>query len=768
MKGRTKMKKISSILMMSFCMVMVLLFAVPMKTEAANVTNGTLGDNGGIQWTYEADTKTLTVTGEDTGLYDWSSGEYYSVFVGICPDVETIIMKNCKLYDEDCDFLFADLSKVHTITFDNFDTSQVTSMYSMFYGCSSLTNLDVSSINTSQVTNMCQMFFGCSSLTDLDLSNFDTSKVTTMSSMFKKCTKLGNLDVSNFDTSQVTDMSDMFSGCSSLADLGVSGFNTSNVTAMDMMFCECSVLEHLDVSDFDTSKVTTMWWMFSGCGALKDLDVSGFNTSQVTDMAWMFDACSSLTALDVSGFDTSKVTDMRGMFGDCSSVTVLDVSGFNTSQVTGMSHMFGGCSGVTVLDVSGFDTSKVTDMSGMFSDCSGVTALDVSGFDTSKVEDLALMFSNCSGVSALNVSGFNTSNTTDMSFMFNKCSKLTNLNINNFDTSQVTDMMQMFYGCSGLSSLDLSNFEITQIEDNFELYDMLGACDALTTIKTPKAMSGGLVINLPGIYADSKQNKTLVITNAHSNNTLVKSRDVDEDLVAFVERMFTVALERDADADGLLFYVEKLLAGDSNGACLAESFLCSPEFKNKNHDNAQYVNVLYATFFDREPAEEEVSYWVGKINEGQSRAFVLSGFVNSVEFDNLCAEYGISRGYMYQDGKPANPGLGRFAERLYTCVLGRAGEKDGIEYWTLQIAGGACTPKDAAKGFFNSKEYVNKQTTNEEYVENLYATFMDRGAGADEISYHVGRLTSGTSRDDVLEGFANAPEFENIMKSFGL
>ena len=40
-------------------------------------------------------------------------------------------------------------------------------------------------LNTSQVTNMSKMFFDCSSLTSLDVSSFDTSKVRNMEWMFR-------------------------------------------------------------------------------------------------------------------------------------------------------------------------------------------------------------------------------------------------------------------------------------------------------------------------------------------------------------------------------------------------------------------------------------------------------------------------------------------------------------------------------------------------------------------------------------------------------
>ena len=61
---------------------------------------------------------------------------------------------------------FYKLSALTTIEgLENLKTSEVTDMSFMFYGCSSLTSLNVSNFNTSSVTNMSDMFAGCSSLT---------------------------------------------------------------------------------------------------------------------------------------------------------------------------------------------------------------------------------------------------------------------------------------------------------------------------------------------------------------------------------------------------------------------------------------------------------------------------------------------------------------------------------------------------------------------------------------------------------------------------
>ena len=66
---------------------------------------------------------------------------------------------------------------------------------------------------------MGSMFYDCTDLTTLDLSSFNTSSVTDMSSMFSYCSRLTTLDVSSFNTSSVTDMSIMFYGCSNLTTI---------------------------------------------------------------------------------------------------------------------------------------------------------------------------------------------------------------------------------------------------------------------------------------------------------------------------------------------------------------------------------------------------------------------------------------------------------------------------------------------------------------------------------------------------------------------
>ena len=135
------------------------------------------------------------------------------------------------------------------------DTSNVTSMSSMFDSCSSLTSLDLSNFNTSKVTDMSAMFNGCSSLTSLDLSNFDTSNVTSMYEMFNGCSSLTTLDLSNFDTSKVTNINEMFNACSSLKDVYITveatlNKLTNNLTSQGTKYIPSSATIHYNGVDY--------------------------------------------------------------------------------------------------------------------------------------------------------------------------------------------------------------------------------------------------------------------------------------------------------------------------------------------------------------------------------------------------------------------------------------------------------------------------------------------------------------------------------------
>ena len=232
-----------------------------------------------------------------------------------------------------------DCSQATTLDLSNFDTSKVTDMTLMFFE-SAATTLDLSSFDVRNVTDMSYMFYYSQATKIIFGDNFNTSKVTNMTSMFSN-SKATVLDLSNFDTRNVTDMNTMFSNSKATKIIFGDNFNTSKVTNMSQMFSSSKVTE-LDLSNFDTSNVTDMNAMFQ-FSKIKSLDLSSFNTSKVTNMSYMFNT-SEIISIDLSSFDTSNVTNMYGMFNESASLKSIYTSNkFNTSNVTNSSNMFYRC-----------------------------------------------------------------------------------------------------------------------------------------------------------------------------------------------------------------------------------------------------------------------------------------------------------------------------------------------------------------------------------------------------------------------------------------
>lgn len=379
-----------------------------------------------------------------------------------------------------CRGWFSSCSSLKTVEgLANLNTEAVTDMNSMFYYCTSLKSLDLSTFNTANVTDMSGMFFSCDSLVSLNVSGFNTSKVTKMDNMFNTCPQLLALDVSSFNTENVTSMDRMFTYCKKLKTLDLKNFDTRKVTSMDYLFNYCQELTSLDVSSFNTENLKSMDYMFAYCLELLSLDVSNFNTQNVTSMQGMFYFCTKLPSIDVSKFDTRNVKSLSYLFGQCNELASVDVSHFNTQNVTDLSSMFCYCRSLAAVDVTNFDTRNVTDMSGLFNGCNKFTSLDVSNFDTRNVENMNAMFADCSKLTTLDVSNFDTRKVESMQNMFIYCNELTSLDVTNFDTRNTKMMGGMFQDCKKITTLDLSNFNTKQV---YNMKYMFSGCRELTTI----------------------------------------------------------------------------------------------------------------------------------------------------------------------------------------------------------------------------------------------------------------------------------------------
>ncbi|MBN9889847.1 Calx-beta domain-containing protein [Salipiger abyssi] len=245
----------------------------------------------------------------------------------------------------------------------------------------------------------------------------------------------------------------------------------------------------------------------------------------------------------------------------------------------------------------------------------------------------------------------------------------------------------------------------------------------------------------------------------------------------FVQQLYRNVLDREADTNGLANWVARLDSGTSREQ-VVRGFAQSPEFmENTLADASAYVAAgvaspwaddvfrLYQATLDRAPNLDGLLNWSTRLGEGMDFLSVVSGFVDSQEFQNTY-------------GEVANRG---FVTLLYNNVLDRAPDSRGLNNWTARLENGM-SREEVVKGFAQSAEFIDKTAT--PFRDYMAATEGDRfegGAGDDLISgglladeFHFDATDKG--RDRVLQidawdtlsltgfGYADAAEALSHMR----
>ena len=323
-------------------------------------------------------------------------------------------------------------------------------------------------------------------------------------------------------------------------------------------------------------------------------------------------------------------------------------------------------------------------------------------------------------------------------------------------------------------SLDRTSNSIP-VGGNFRLYPTVSPSDAdnKNVIWSSSNANVASVDAYGNVYGQYWGTATITVTTVDGAKTAtcvvtVTPRDLVE---AFVFRMYKICLQRDPDAGGFSYWVDQLNSGKKTGAEAVFNFYESNEMKNRALPNDQYLARLYEGIMGRAPDAGGYSYWMEMMNAGMSRPYVISGFLTSKEFDNICRSYGINKGsYSSSEPRDKNLGITGFVSRLYTKLLGRSFDDVGLNYWcgiVLKNPVRATLLKVALDGFLHSNEFINMHLNDTQYLQVLYRAFLDREADAGGMSYWLGQMGSGMSRDKVAEGFAGSNEFKNIMARYG-
>lgn len=235
----------------------------------------------------------------------------------------------------------------------------------------------------------------------------------------------------------------------------------------------------------------------------------------------------------------------------------------------------------------------------------------------------------------------------------------------------------------------------------------------------------------------------------------------------FVDRLYEELLGRPGDEAGKQTHIDNLLKKAPSLKAYYD-FIFSEEFTNLDISLDEKLTRICRIFLDREPTAEEMNRWKDALENGCSIGYVFADLANSDEFIALCELFHLEPGtWKPTENRDINPNLTKFISRMYNNVLGRRYDVDGIN----NHAGKYLELGDLyamAFDFLFSPEFIEKNTTDEEFVEILYSTFFDREPDTKGRNDWLESLADGKSREEVLAGFVYSDECKELVESFDI
>lgn len=110
----------------------------------------------------------------------------------------------------------------------------------------------------------------------------------------------------------------------------------------------------------------------------------------------------------------------------------------------------------------------------------------------------------------------------------------------------------------------------------------------------------------------------------------------------------------------------------------------------------------------------------------------------------------------------------KFVARLYSLVLGREADNGGLSAWASALREHQSSGVDTGYGFVFSTECMSRNLSNDDFVEMLYNTFMNRPSDDGGKSAWIAQLNAGVDRELILYGFIMSEEFTDICRQYGI
>ena len=351
------------------------------------------------------------------------------------------------LGNANCGYMFTSCSNFTGKGIPSWSVGNVTSMSSMFFGCTRL-NVGISgnwNWNTSNSTSMDSMFYG----SRLDNTSMSGWSCKNSNSMFQTAT-LNNCTMTNWKVSG--SVTNMFYNCGG-SNHYIPSWDLRGVTNCNSMFYG-STITRSGLDDWNVSGVTNMSNMFQYGSDFMTANLSNWNISKVTDFTlFMLSATNNPSAsIRIDNWNIASGATCYGMFGDTFPNKIVSLSGWKFLGNNNCTRMFGCYNYInsTFNPISDYlntwDTSGIVNTSFMFYYVPGFNG-NIENWNVSNVTDMNNMFNAVGNIGSFNrnLGSWDVSKVTNMSNMFERQGSFIGSGIENWDVSNVTNMSTMFY-----------------------------------------------------------------------------------------------------------------------------------------------------------------------------------------------------------------------------------------------------------------------------------------------------------------------------------